>query len=198
MLTLPPSVRLWACTTPADIRKSFDGLGGAVEATMGHDAMSGQVFVFFNKRASQIRLLWWDRDGWMLLAKRLEATAEVLNREGFRAPRGGPVTGNVAHTWLSRQGLTRKNRPADRRANAQQPDEVPLIQAAERIGMPAATLRIWIDNGKAKGRVARDYGAPKVLVRLDDQELQRLQALRRQPARGKRRVRREGNHDDSF
>lgn len=73
MLTLPPSVRLWACTTPVDLRKSFDGLSGAVEATMGRDAMSGQVFVFFNKRANQIRLLWWDRDGWMLLAKRLEA-----------------------------------------------------------------------------------------------------------------------------
>lgn len=73
MLTLPPSVRLWACTTPVDLRKSFDGLSGAVEATMGRDAMSGGVFVFFNKRASQIRLLWWDRDGWMLLAKRLEA-----------------------------------------------------------------------------------------------------------------------------
>ncbi len=73
MLTLPPSVRLWACTTPVDLRRSFDGLGGAVESTMGLDAMSGGVFVFFNKRASQIRLLWWDRDGWMLLAKRLEA-----------------------------------------------------------------------------------------------------------------------------
>lgn len=73
MLTLPPSVRLWACTTPVDLRKSFDGLSGAVEVTMGQDAMSGQVFVFFNKRASQIRLLWWDRDGWMLVAKRLEA-----------------------------------------------------------------------------------------------------------------------------
>ncbi len=40
---------------------------------MGQDAMSGEVFVFFNKCANQIRLLWWDRDGWMLLAKRLEA-----------------------------------------------------------------------------------------------------------------------------
>lgn len=73
MLTLPPAVHVWACTTPVDLRKSFDGLSGAVEATMGHDAMSGGVFVFFNKRANQIRLLWWDRDGWMLLAKRLEA-----------------------------------------------------------------------------------------------------------------------------
>lgn len=72
MLTLPPSVILMACTTPIDMRKSFDGLAGEVEATMGHDPMNGHVFCFFSKRANHIRLLWWDRDGWMLLAKRLE------------------------------------------------------------------------------------------------------------------------------
>jgi DNA invertase Pin-like site-specific DNA recombinase len=128
----------------------------------------------------------------------LAQTAEVLNREGFHAPRGGPVNGSTVHASLSRQGLTRKNRPADRKANDQQPDEVPLVQAAERIGMPAATLRIWIDNGKAHGRVARDYGAPKVLVRLDEQELQRLRESRREPARGKRPSRRADKHEDAL
>lgn len=72
MIGLPPSVQLSACTTPIDMRKSFDGLAGIVEAHMGQDAMSGHVFCFFSKQARQIRLLWWDRDGWMLLSKRLE------------------------------------------------------------------------------------------------------------------------------
>ncbi len=72
MLTLPPSVRLLACTAPVDLRKSFDGLAGVVEGSLGQNAMNGQIFVFFNKSASQVRLLWWDRDGWMLVAKRLE------------------------------------------------------------------------------------------------------------------------------
>lgn len=72
MLMLPPSVQLLACTTPVDMRKSFDGLATAVEQVLGRDAMSGHVFCFFNRRADHLRLLWWDRDGWMLLAKRLE------------------------------------------------------------------------------------------------------------------------------
>ena len=79
MLTLPPSTKLYACTTPVDMRKSFDGLAGAVEAALGQDPMSGHVFCFFSKRANHIRLLWWDRDGWLMLAKRLE-------RGRFRPP----------------------------------------------------------------------------------------------------------------
>jgi len=83
-------------------------------------------------------------------------------------------------------GLTRKQRhSACRRAHDQQPDEVPLLEAAARIGMPYQTLRVWIDNGKAQGRVARDHGDPIVLVRLNDEELRRLQRLRRQPAKGR-------------
>lgn len=72
MLTLPPTVELLACTTPVDMRKSFDGLAAAVEAYLGKDAMNGHVYCFFNRRADHLRLLWWDRDGWLLLAKRLE------------------------------------------------------------------------------------------------------------------------------
>ncbi len=72
MLSFPPSVQLLACTTPIDMRKQFNGLAAIVEASMGLDAMSGHVFCFFSKRAQHIRLLWWDRDGWMMLAKRLE------------------------------------------------------------------------------------------------------------------------------
>lgn len=73
MLTLPPTVQLLACTRPIDMRKSFDGLAGVVEQHLGKDAMTGHVFCFFNRRADHLRLLWWDRDGWMMVAKRLEA-----------------------------------------------------------------------------------------------------------------------------
>lgn len=72
MIGLPSSVQLLACTTPIDMRKSFDGLACIVEGEMGQDAMNGHVYCFFSKRATQIRLLWWDRDGWMMLCKRLE------------------------------------------------------------------------------------------------------------------------------
>lgn len=79
MLTLPPAVSLYACTTPVDMRKSFDGLAAAVESHLGKDAMDGHVYCFFNRRADHLRLLWWDRDGWLLVAKRLE-------RGRFRPP----------------------------------------------------------------------------------------------------------------
>ena len=72
MLTLPPAVQLLACTVPVDMRRSFDGLAAAVEEHLGADPMSGHVYCFFNRRGEHIRLLWWDRDGWMMIAKRLE------------------------------------------------------------------------------------------------------------------------------
>jgi len=72
MLTLPPTLQLFACTSPIDMRKSFDGLAAVVESQLGHDAMSGHVFCFFNRRASHLRLLWWDSDGWLMVCKRLE------------------------------------------------------------------------------------------------------------------------------
>lgn len=115
-----------------------------------------------------------------------EQISEQLNREGFQNPRGGPVTSNRVYKVLRELNLTGKNRRSERRvAHDQLPDEVPLREAARRIGMPFETLRIWIDNGKAKGRVARTFGNRIVLVTLDEQELQRLQELRRQPARGR-------------
>lgn len=72
MLNLPSAVQLFACTRPIDMRKSFDGLAAAVEGYLGKEPMDGHVYCFFSRNGHHLRLLWWDRDGWMLLAKRLE------------------------------------------------------------------------------------------------------------------------------
>lgn len=72
MLSLPPAVQVFACTAPVDMRRSFDGLAATVEYALGAEPMSGHVFCFFSRNAQHIRLLWWDGDGWMLVAKRLE------------------------------------------------------------------------------------------------------------------------------
>jgi transposase len=71
MLTLPPSTRVYVATSPTDLRKGFDGLSAAVMQVIGQDPTSGHLFVFRNRRGNQVRVLFWDRTGYCILAKRL-------------------------------------------------------------------------------------------------------------------------------
>jgi transposase len=72
MIHLPASVRVYLATTPCDMRKSFDGLHALVNAVMQLDAFAGHLFVFANKRRDRVKILYWDRDGFAVWAKRLE------------------------------------------------------------------------------------------------------------------------------
>jgi len=84
-LNLPPAVRIYVASAPVDLRKSFDGLAAAVSHVLAHDPFAGHLFVFFNRRADRVKVLWWDGDGFALFYKRLE-------RGRFRAfaePLGG-------------------------------------------------------------------------------------------------------------
>ena len=73
MLTLASGARMFVATRPVDLRRSYDGLCAIVEGTFGRSARSGDLFVFINRRANQVRILFWDRDGYCILMKRLEA-----------------------------------------------------------------------------------------------------------------------------
>ena len=57
---------------PTDMRKSHDGLAALCQHTMGFDPLSGQVFVFMNKKRDRIKSLYWDGTGLCLFYKRLE------------------------------------------------------------------------------------------------------------------------------
>jgi transposase len=72
VLTLPPSLQIWLCSKPADMRRSFDGLAALVRDWLGGDPLSGQVFVFRNKAADRVKLLVWEEDGFAIWYKRLE------------------------------------------------------------------------------------------------------------------------------
>jgi transposase len=72
MLSLPPSVRIFVYTRPADMRKSFTGLSALVEQQMQLDALSGHLSLFQNRRGDKVKCLYWDRDGYALWYKRLE------------------------------------------------------------------------------------------------------------------------------
>jgi transposase len=72
MMHLPASVRVYLCTSACDMRKSFDGLHALVTQSMELDAFAGHLFVFANRRRDRIKILYWDRDGFAIWAKRLE------------------------------------------------------------------------------------------------------------------------------
>lgn len=72
MLTLPPSVKIWCSTSPTDLRRGFDGLSGLVRSQLHADPLSGHLFVFFNRKADRLKVLYWDRDGMCIWYKRLE------------------------------------------------------------------------------------------------------------------------------
>ena len=72
MFGLSAAVRVYLAREPADMRKSFDALAALASGTLGLDPLSGHLFVFVNKRRDRIKILYWDRDGLVVWAKRLE------------------------------------------------------------------------------------------------------------------------------
>lgn len=73
MLNVSAKVRIFLCTRAIDMRKSFDGLHGLVLEVLRQDPLSGDLFVFLNKRRDRVKLLVWEGDGWLILYKRLES-----------------------------------------------------------------------------------------------------------------------------
>jgi transposase len=72
MLSLPVPVRILLYTQPTDMRKGFDSLAALVRDELGEDPLSGHLFVFRSRRGNRVKLLFWDRDGFCLVYKRLE------------------------------------------------------------------------------------------------------------------------------
>lgn len=66
-------IRVFVYGQPTDMRKSYDGLYALARNGLRQDVLSGHLFVFINRRGSQIKILYFDRSGWCVWAKRLEA-----------------------------------------------------------------------------------------------------------------------------
>jgi len=72
MLNLSPATRVFVATAPVDLRGSFNALSGHVTAVLAQDPLSGHLFLFTNRRANRLKLLYWDGTGLWVCAKRLE------------------------------------------------------------------------------------------------------------------------------
>jgi len=71
MLTLGPSIKVYLARGTTDMRKSFDGLAGAVRELLAEDPLSGHLFVFCGRRRHMVKILYWDGSGFWLVSKRL-------------------------------------------------------------------------------------------------------------------------------
>ena len=83
-----PRVRMWLASEATDMRCGFDRLAERVRAVMGEDPLSGHWFIFRSRRGDRLKILTWDRDGFILWYKRLEAGV-------FKLPRAE----NGARSW---------------------------------------------------------------------------------------------------
>ena len=78
---IPASVRIFVCAEPQDMRRSFDGLALAAREVLGEDPESGALFCFTNKRRNRLKVLWFDRNGYCLLYKRLNQARFLMPDE---------------------------------------------------------------------------------------------------------------------
>jgi transposase len=72
MIGSTTGVRIWVATTPVDMRQGFDRLAARVREHLGHNPLGGHLFVFRNRKAERVKILWWDGSGLVLYYKRLE------------------------------------------------------------------------------------------------------------------------------
>ena len=78
---------VYICRAPVDFRKSIAGLSAMVEQCLGLNPFAASLFVFVNRDRNRLKILYWDRNGFCLWYKRLEAERFAWPRKGGR--RGG-------------------------------------------------------------------------------------------------------------
>ena len=98
-------VRVWLATAAVDGRKGFDTLCGIVRQSLSHDPLCGDLFVFRNRSAARLKILFWDGNGLVLYAKRLE-------KGTFRWPAAGESTLALSGAQLMELLAGRETGPA--------------------------------------------------------------------------------------
>ena len=110
MMHLPASVRVYLCLSACDMRKSFDGLHALVRDHLSLDAFAGHLFVFANRRRDRVKILYWDRDGFAVWAKRLEEGTYAMPFGGKAEERRREITAQELGALLSGIDLSQASR----------------------------------------------------------------------------------------
>jgi transposase len=105
MISLSPSTRIFLCTKPADMRRSFDGLLALARTHFQEDPYSGCLFIFKSARGNLVKVLWWDLDGWAIFAKRLEVGTFRFPETRFIDGRYEPVKMERADFLMLLEGI---------------------------------------------------------------------------------------------
>ena len=100
MIALPPGARVWLAAGATDMRRGFDGLARQVQHVLGHDPFNGHLFVFRGKRGDLVKVLFWDTQGLVLYAKRLER-----GRFTWPSARDGAVSMTPAQLSMLLEGM---------------------------------------------------------------------------------------------
>ena len=91
LMLFPESrVRIWLYTQPTDMRKSYNGLSALVKHQLKDNPLSGELFVFVNRRQNQMKILYFDRSGYCIWSKRLEQGQFVVRND---------ISGKKALNW---------------------------------------------------------------------------------------------------
>ena len=130
MIALPPQVRVFLYRHATDMRKSFHGLVALTEAELKQDPLSGDLFVFMNRRRDRIKILYWGQTGYCIWYQQLQqGTYEIPKPD----PKDQAATLKVTRAQLSlildgidlgsvrqrtRFTLDRENRRSDEKAAA--------------------------------------------------------------------------------
>ena len=110
MLTLPPSVRVYLASRPIDMRCGHDGLTAIVRNIWAMDPYTGHVFAFLGMRRDRVKLLYFDRGGFVLVYKRLERGRFKLPVVGTTA-RSIEIDGTELAMLMDGMDLSRVQRP---------------------------------------------------------------------------------------
>ena len=128
-------MRIYVAAEAVDLRRGFDGLAAATRGVIGADPLSGHVVVFLNARKNRVKLLVWDRTGYVLLYKRLEQGTFALPTRP--EPGCRHVELDAGELGLMMEGLDLRG--ARRRKRYQRPPH--LAAPSSAVVQPAAASR---------------------------------------------------------